>query len=300
MTHTGGGQALVCRLHAIRHNHQPALTRLSISSGYALTQKEKIMSKWVQSLDWTAFRTDPLAQWKNFYQENQQTVQTVGIVALAGATGTVFGVLLGKGLVAIKSAAVIKAGATHAATTLHPVTTTASLQNAVTLLNNTAIHGATLVDKITALLNTISTNAVPLTAGAVGGGAVGVGVVQNQVRQVQEKLDQQIAQTTAAQAETVRIQAVLRSKEGDLAELQAKLAPATPPADDLEAIHGIGKVIAQRLNAAGIYTFAELAAQTPQQLRTIIGTGRSAAMMNPEAWIAEAQQRVAGAQNTGE
>lgn len=256
------------------------------------------MSKWVQSLDWTALRADPLGQWKNFYQENQETVQTVGIVALAGATGTVIGVLLGKGLFAIKSAAVVKAGATRAAATFNP-TTTATLQGAVRLFNNTALHGAPLVDKLSALFNTISTNAVPLTAGAVGGSAVGVGVVQNQVRQVQGKLEQQIAQTAAAQAEAARIQDVLSSKEANLAELQAKLPSPTPPADDLEAIRGIGKVMAQRLNAAGIYTFAELALQTPQQLRTIIGTGRSAAMMNPEAWIAEAQQRVASTQKTG-
>lgn len=222
-------------------------------------------------------------------------VQTVGVVVLAGATGTVIGLFLGKGIFALKGVAAIKAGATQAATTIDPATTTATLQSAVTLLNNTALNGATLIDKATALFHTITTNAVPLTAGAVGGGAVGVGAVRNQVRQVREKLEQQVAQTLAAQAETARMQDILSNKEADLAVLQAKLTPAPPAADDLEAIRGIGQVIAQRLNAAGIYTFAELAAQTPQQLRALIGTGRSTAMMNPEAWIAEAAQRAANA-----
>lgn len=242
-------------------------------------------------------RTEPFAQWRNFYKEHQQTVQTVGIVALAGTTGAVIGVVLGKGLFAFKGAAAIKAGAAQAATALHPVTTTATLQGTVSLLNKTALTGVTLVDKVAALFNTITTNAVPLTAGAVGGGAVGVGAVRSQVRQVREKLEQQIAQTTAAQADAAHMQALLSGKEAHLAELLAKL-PTTPPSDNLEAIRGIGQVMAQRLNAAGIYTFAALAAQTPQQLRTIIGTGRSAAMMNPEAWIAEAQQRVTSASAT--
>lgn len=259
-----------------------------------------MMSNWVQSIDWRAIRREPLAHWGIFYKEHQQTLHTVGIIALAGTTGAVIGGVLGKGLFAVKGAAALKAGA---ATALHPATTTAAttattpgtLQGAVSLLNNTALTGVTLVDKVAALFNTITTNAVPLTAGAVGGGAVGVGAVRGQVRQVREKLEQQIAQTVAAQAEAAHIQAILTGKEAHLAELLQAQLTATPPSDNLEAIRGIGQVMAQRLNAAGIYTFAALAAQTPQQLRTIIGTGRSAAMMNPEAWIAEAQQRVASA-----
>ena len=257
-----------------------------------------MMSNWVQSINWRAIRTEPFAQWENFYKEHQQTLQTVGIVALAGTTGAAIGVVLGKSLFALKGAAAIKAGAAQAATALHPATTTATLQGTVSLLNKTALTGVTLVDKATALFNTITTNAVPLTAGAVGGGAVGVGAVRGQVRQVQEKLEQQIAQTTAARAEAAHMQAILSGKEAHLAELLQAKVTATPPSDNLEAIRGIGQVMAQRLNAAGIYTFAALAAQTPQQLRAIIGTGRSAAMMNPEAWIAEAQQRVASASAT--
>lgn len=48
--------------------------------------------------------------------------------------------------------------------------------------------------------------------------------------------------------------------------------PAEPPVpDDLIVIKGIGPVIARMLNDAGIYTFEQLAAQTPASLRAILG-----------------------------
>src|SRR5262245_51642469 len=36
--------------------------------------------------------------------------------------------------------------------------------------------------------------------------------------------------------------------------------------DDFKLIHGIGKAIERRLRAAGIYTYSQLAAHTPDQL----------------------------------
>ena len=41
--------------------------------------------------------------------------------------------------------------------------------------------------------------------------------------------------------------------------------------DNLQAIRGIGPVIARRLNEAGVYTFEELAELTPDQLQEILG-----------------------------
>jgi len=245
-----------------------------------------------QLQNWSTARKDLVAQWGNFYQEHQNTVHTVAIVTLAGATGMAIGLWVGKGILVAKGVTVATTGATQSATTFAPVTTAATVKGAVTLLGNTAVQGASLLDKAVALFNTLSANAIPLTAGAVGGGAAGVGVTRYQVRQVKEQLNAQVAQTAAMQSEAVRIQQELRNTEANLAEVQTKLAPQVVP-DDLEAIYGIGRVIAQRLNAAGIYTFAELAAQTPQQLRTLVGSGRAATTMNPEAWIAEARQRVA-------
>lgn len=259
----------------------------------------------VRLTNWQELGKEKLEQVQQFAQENRGTLQTVGIVVLAGATGTAIGMLLGKGVLAIKGAAMAKVSATQAAPLLNPTNAATSLQGTVNLLNSTAVNGAALVDKVTALLNALPGHTVALTAGAVGGGAVGVGVTRRQVRQVQEQLNEQVIQTEAAQAEKARLQSELVSIETNLNELQAKLtipavepavqAPSTPTTvaqDNLEVIRGIGRVFAQRLNAAGIYTFADLAAQTPQQLRAIIGPVRSAAMVNPEAWIAEARQRI--------
>ncbi|MBX3012990.1 MAG: helix-hairpin-helix domain-containing protein [Caldilineaceae bacterium] len=243
-----------------------------------------------QQTEWQMTGKALLSQWETFYQEHRSTIHTVGIIALAGATGTAIGFMVGKGLFAVKGVAVAKASTTQAML-IDPTAAAATLKGAVTMVGNTATQGAALVDKVTALLNTLSTNAIPLTAGAVGGSVAGVGVTRSQVRQVQAKLDEQAVQTAAAQAEVARVQSELATAVADLAGWQLKTAP--PIADRLEDIRGIGQVMAQRLLAAGIVTFADLAAQTPAQIRAIIGTGRAAAMMNPEAWIAEAQQRVA-------
>ena len=41
--------------------------------------------------------------------------------------------------------------------------------------------------------------------------------------------------------------------------------------DNLQAIRGVGPVIAKRLNEAGIYTFEEMAQLTPEELEEILG-----------------------------
>lgn len=255
----------------------------------------------VRLTNWQELGSEKLEQVQQFAQENKGTLQTVGIIVLAGATGMVVGILLGKGVLAIKGATMAKVSATQAAPLVNPASVVTSLQGTVSLLNNTAVNGAVLTDKVMALLNALPGNTVALTAGAVGGGAVGVGVTRRQVRQVQEQLHEQVSQTEAVQAEKARLQSELSIAEASLSKLQTQPpmptpVPSTPATqDNLEAIRGIGRVFAQRLNAAGIYTFADLAAQSPQELRTVIGPVRSAAMVNPEAWIAEARQRTGAA-----
>lgn len=69
------------------------------------------------------------------------------------------------------------------------------------------------------------------------------------------------------------------------AELTPRPSPA--PADDLELITGIGPVTARRFQEAGITTYAQLAALTPEELREISDTGRWEAA----DWIAEAKRR---------
>ena len=58
------------------------------------------------------------------------------------------------------------------------------------------------------------------------------------------------------------------------------------PSDDFTVIRGIGAGMQQHLNEGGIYTFAELAERTPDELRQILGdVGRLAKV---EEWIGEA------------
>lgn len=59
--------------------------------------------------------------------------------------------------------------------------------------------------------------------------------------------------------------------------------------DRLQKIHGIGDVFTRRFNDAGVYTFAHLAALTPERAREIIKPEEWQAI-EPEQWIAEARQ----------
>jgi predicted flap endonuclease-1-like 5' DNA nuclease len=70
--------------------------------------------------------------------------------------------------------------------------------------------------------------------------------------------------------------------------------PLTPsmarlPQRQLELIKGIGPVFAERLNQAGIMTLADLAQQTPAQIREIVLLGKPGRSINPEDWIAQAR-----------
>ena len=75
-------------------------------------------------------------------------------------------------------------------------------------------------------------------------------------------------------------------------QLETALAQATTKevfvvADRLQKVNGIGNVYAQKLNDAGIYTFAQLAGQSPARLTEIIAP-ESWQAIEPEAWIQEA------------
>jgi len=97
-------------------------------------------------------------------------------------------------------------------------------------------------------------------------------------------------------------QAPLASSQAPLASSQAPLAssqappPAEPPAprrvDDLRQIRGIGPTYAKRFNQAGVYSFADLAALTPEEARRIVQV-KEWQKIEPEVWLAEAK-RLAG------
>ena len=277
-------------------------------------------------------RTEQIrAEVQSFTQEHRRALQITGLVAIAGVTGAVGGVLVAKSIVAgkgitaahltlaAKGATSAKAGATALPALLTPQTANAavatsasapganSLAQLASLFNSSATNGVALVDKATALWNTVSTNVLPLAAGVVGGGAAGVGVTQRRVRKVEEQLATQLAQTADLQAETAQLHHALSNTEAQLQTVQTGLAergsstlgtvgaPIVSEPDRLERIHGIGRVFSQRLNEAGIYTIADLAAQSPEKLEAIIDKTRAGAMFEPENWIAEAQAIVRGA-----
>lgn len=88
--------------------------------------------------------------------------------------------------------------------------------------------------------------------------------------------------------ETIDLVAGLIGMLFDRLEGQANgQAPAQP--DDLTLINGIGPTFAQRLNEAGVTTFAQLAVLTPEQARAM--THAATWQGNPEAWIEEARSR---------
>lgn len=58
--------------------------------------------------------------------------------------------------------------------------------------------------------------------------------------------------------------------------------------DDLEIINGIGPVFARRLQEAGVRTFAELAATSPERLLEIVRS--SPGLADPDSWRAQAAQ----------
>lgn len=65
--------------------------------------------------------------------------------------------------------------------------------------------------------------------------------------------------------------------------------PPSVAADNLEEINGIGATYARRLRAAGIHTFADLAALTPAEARKLARAEPWQA--NTAAWIAQAAER---------
>lgn len=69
---------------------------------------------------------------------------------------------------------------------------------------------------------------------------------------------------------------------------QVTVAPPAVP-DDLTQIKGIGPVYAQRLQEAGLATYAALAAASPQQVADVVGR-KSWQAADPADWIAAAAQ----------
>jgi predicted flap endonuclease-1-like 5' DNA nuclease len=88
-----------------------------------------------------------------------------------------------------------------------------------------------------------------------------------------------------------RVREIINPEEWQKIEPESWIAQARVLAnpDHLEDINGIGEEYAQRLNQAGIYTFAQLVEAGPERLRQIIDPEKWQ-KIEPERWIAEARQ----------
>jgi predicted flap endonuclease-1-like 5' DNA nuclease len=83
------------------------------------------------------------------------------------------------------------------------------------------------------------------------------------------------------------------SRGSSTSEPAAEGADEARAPDDLTAIRGLGKASQDRLRAAGIKTYAQLAETAPADLRDSLGkTGQGAKV---EAWIAQAKALAGGA-----
>lgn len=71
---------------------------------------------------------------------------------------------------------------------------------------------------------------------------------------------------------------------------QPAVAEKAPKREDLTIIEGIGPKIAQLLNSAGINSYAQLAASTPNEIKSILSKGGpSFTGHNPETWPDQSQ-----------
>ena len=122
-------------------------------------------------------------------------------------------------------------------------------------------------------------------------------------RRDDEQVRKQLAEAQAKILELQQENEQLRASQTKDDEPKTKApAPGSAPdavtaKDPLEDITGIGPVFAKRLNEAGIYTFADLAALTPENIHEIIGP-EDWQKIDPGVWIAEARQFMEEADKT--
>jgi predicted flap endonuclease-1-like 5' DNA nuclease len=67
--------------------------------------------------------------------------------------------------------------------------------------------------------------------------------------------------------------------------------PAEPAVDALTEINGIGPAFEKALNVLGIYSFADLARQNPEDLAQRLAVRVTAERIRRDAWIEQAQAR---------
>lgn len=208
----------------------------------------------------------------------------LGVAAVSALSGGLAGVAAAKGLALAKGAA-----AAHTAGYLPA-----------------AAPAAGWSGKWAAGLRWIGDNALTAGVGALSGGLAGYFLAAGKLAASEERMDgcaavaQAAAERTAQLAgavtdlrereraradEATRVQAALSELETCVDALKNRRKTA---AERLEDIHGIGEIYAERLRAAGIETFGQLAASTVERVREIVGRGSHLTNDNIKGWIEEA------------
>lgn len=109
----------------------------------------------------------------------------------------------------------------------------------------------------------------------------------------------QLTETQSLRKQLTAVKQELATVQDELARLRAQLTIQSQAKQtllqkkvNLEAIQGIGSTYARRLREAGIRTLSDLAQQTPEQVRQIVGL-KAWQGGDPAQWIAEARALVA-------
>ena len=120
-----------------------------------------------------------------------------------------------------------------------------------------AVAMAATAPSLLALLSLLATPPVAMTVGGVGGGVWGWYYMR-------------------------------KHQPSRAGSTEKATAPCTTT-DDLERIAGISPLYASRLHAAGIFTFAQLGALTPERVHLIIGPTYHDKVIQSRQWIAQAR-----------
>ena len=75
---------------------------------------------------------------------------------------------------------------------------------------------------------------------------------------------------------------------------KAEAAPAAAGGDDLKQLSGVGPALEKKLHAAGITTFAQIAAWTPEDVADMDEKLSFKGRIEREGWIAQAQEKTQG------
>jgi large subunit ribosomal protein L21 len=75
---------------------------------------------------------------------------------------------------------------------------------------------------------------------------------------------------------------------------KAEAAPAAAGGDDLKQLSGVGPALEKKLHAAGVTTFAQIAAWTPEDVADMDQKLSFKGRIEREGWIAQAQEKTQG------